>query len=318
MYTWPFTKYTSSQERTTPKMTDIDSAKYRLVSWLTLIPTFFTFIAIILINVGGVSPSSSYSWYALTPERNTAYNLVNWNYTVSPASDATSYGYHLYLNRLCGLTEVGGAVTSTCRNNRINGWIYSGIWLWQPASWLPIWPFRFNNIDLNAPFAFYLLAAIWCVVMMVPGIAGARHFSSRMAALVNSAITFLWILVASACITGQMETLKRQLRNNTITSSTINMNGSQVTMNINVASISVGQVVLGLTWAATGAMLLETIMWGVAVGNADDAENQAADLEKKSQVQVRDTEMHGTNGGVVNGDAAPATTTPATTTPAVV
>lgn len=89
-------------------------------------------------------------------------------------------------------------------------------------------------------------------------------------------------------------------------------------MNINVASISVGQVVLGLTWAATGAMLLETIMWGVAVGNADDAENQAADLEKKSQVQVRDTEMHGTNGGVVNGDAAPATTTPATTTPAVV
>lgn len=82
-------------------------------------------------------------------------------------------------------------------------------------------------------------------------------------------------------------------------------------MNINVASISVGQVVLGLTWAATAAMFLETIMWGVAVGNADDAENNAADLEKKSHVQAGDTQMHGTTGGVVNGDAAPAMTTPA-------
>jgi len=55
----------------------INSASYRAIAWLTLVPTVFTFIAIILINVGGVDPSASYNYWALTPERNTAYNVVN-------------------------------------------------------------------------------------------------------------------------------------------------------------------------------------------------------------------------------------------------
>ncbi len=67
---------TSRPEHTRANM-GINSTSYRAIAWLTLVPTIFTFIAIILINVGGVDPSASYNYWALTPESNTAYNVMN-------------------------------------------------------------------------------------------------------------------------------------------------------------------------------------------------------------------------------------------------
>jgi len=44
---------------------------------LTLIPTVFTFVAVVLINVGGVDTDIQDRGDYLVPEQNQAFNLVN-------------------------------------------------------------------------------------------------------------------------------------------------------------------------------------------------------------------------------------------------
>lgn len=56
-------------------MTLIKMLKY--LPALTLIPTFFTFVTIILINLGGVSNHSILGSTSFRSEENTQFNLVN-------------------------------------------------------------------------------------------------------------------------------------------------------------------------------------------------------------------------------------------------
>ncbi len=137
-------------------------------------------------------------------------------------------------------------------------------------------------------------------------------------------ITFLLVLIASATLTSQAETLKRQLSYNTI--SPVTTNG--ITYTVNVNSVSIGSAFLGLTWAAsctspfppfpspsrllhllfanklTAAMFLETLMWCYALFQADEREEED---EERRKIEMSGSGRQTVGGPVRNGNANGAT-----------
>lgn len=157
----------------------------RSLLYLTLVLTVFTFIAVVLINNGGIDPCSS---SCLATEKNTAFNLVNvsstspysklqathddqWNFTLTPQQSYSSYSYHLYLNRMCTGAQSGqyrNIVNRACRNRRTTSMVRDGCRLYAPNSLVQmISPFRFLPVNLNVPFAFYILTAMFAFVLLV-------------------------------------------------------------------------------------------------------------------------------------------------------
>jgi hypothetical protein len=83
--------------------------------------------------------------------------------------------------------------------------------------------------------------------------------------------------------------LKRQLKNNNSTEIYIPIDGNIVPVIVDVLSIesiSVGNVVMDLTWVATFAMLVETIMWAVAMRKLGRPENEIGDLEMNRKMMI--------------------------------
>ncbi|KUJ10311.1 uncharacterized protein LY89DRAFT_740039 [Mollisia scopiformis] len=249
------------------------------IPYLPLPLTIFTFVSIILINVGGVNPnytSSSSNYFVL--EKNSAFNLVNWNYTITPLQSFGSYEYHLYLNRLCSFAKSQppsyslspSIVSGNCINDRNTGEFEDGRHLYAPNALVgSLSPFRFSTVYLVVPFAFYILTAICAFFLMVCVIFGGKRLGrgGAIACTVISGLAMIFVIIASAAITGQMYHLKDQIENDTrrITALSSQTIGSQIgdttdwTTTIN--HVSVGSVVLGLTWASAVAMMIEFFMW---------------------------------------------------------
>ena len=122
----------------------------------------FCFISIILINVGGLSPID----YESSPSRegNKQFKLLTWNYTVTPTQSYQSYAYHVYLNHICTVSQrVSVAdydtnlVESECYDKRV---LNDDYWFPAPNALVQeLQPFVFDSVNLNAPFAFYIMAA---------------------------------------------------------------------------------------------------------------------------------------------------------------
>jgi hypothetical protein len=180
----------------------------RLAPLVTLLPTMFTFIAVILINVGGVNPdSSTFS----SREKNSDFSLVNvrilttptfpsspwlpetdkilqsqWNYTINPTRSYSSYNYHIYLNRVCSGSQgtESGLVSELCRNSRFKELKDERQFISPNALVYNINPFRFSDVHLNIPFAFYILTAIVAALLMIMGLYdGASSRSGRVSRL---------------------------------------------------------------------------------------------------------------------------------------
>jgi hypothetical protein len=189
----------------------------RLAPFLTLLPTIFTFIAVILINVGGVNPGSSTS---SSTEKNSDFSLVNvripttrtfpsslwlpetdkisqsqWNYTITPTQSYSSYNYHIYLNRVCSGSQgtQSSLVSELCRNSRFKE-LKDGRQFTSPNALVyNINPFKFSDVHLNIPFALYILTAVAAVLLMIMGLYdGASSRSggvSRLFALILCAVS---------------------------------------------------------------------------------------------------------------------------------
>ncbi|PVH85988.1 hypothetical protein DL98DRAFT_583075 [Cadophora sp. DSE1049] len=271
----------------------------RLLAYLTLMPTLFTFIAIVLINVGGVNPSLGAS-FSLMREKNSAFSLVKWDYTLSlPQRSSNVYSYHLFLNRLCvgydSITSDSSEIVRRCRNQRISHFrdgssLYTVGTLGRLVS-----PFRFTTINLDIPLAFYIMSAILVVVLMVMAFVGARSGNVRggqRVAAFCSGVTFVFMIIASSIITAQMVQLRNQIRDNTRPSVRVpdfygpGATGSGMAVwRVDISSVSLGTTVLGLTWAAVVALGVEFVMWLLALTSTK---------EEKSVVETKeDGHVHG-------------------------
>jgi hypothetical protein len=80
-------------------------------------------------------------------------------------------------------------------------------------------------------------------------------------------LAMIFIIIASAVLTRQMTHLKDQIRHDTKKTITLpsQIIGSQIgdtaEWTTTIQDVSLGSVVLGLTWASVVAMLVEFIMW---------------------------------------------------------
>ena len=174
----------------------------RVLAYLTLIPTLFTFIAIVLINVGGVNPSLGAGFSSMR-EENSAFGLLKvfliynflfwskwrltasqWDYTISqPQRSSSDYSYHLFLNRLCGgynsMASGRSQIVRRCQNRRI-GHLRDGSNLYSLGSIGSFAsPFRFTTVNLDIPLAFYMLSAILVSALMIMAFVGARGSNKR-------------------------------------------------------------------------------------------------------------------------------------------
>ena len=82
-------------------------------------------------------------------------------------------------------------------------------------------------------------------------------------------LTLFSIIAASISITIQVVRLKNQIENNTIESTVLRSRPATLdgqattTWNVEVWDVSLGSTVLGLTWASTILMLVDTMAWGL-------------------------------------------------------
>ena len=82
----------------------------------------------------------------------------------------------MYLNRLCiGTKSVyQDTVQETCRNGRIVTKLLDGRQLPSPNALVgDLAPFRFSTVNLNIPFAFYILTAIFVICLLPTTFVGA-------------------------------------------------------------------------------------------------------------------------------------------------
>ncbi|RDW60198.1 hypothetical protein BP5796_11804 [Coleophoma crateriformis] len=233
---------------------------------LTLIPTIFSFIAIILITVGGVNPSGSQAI-----AKNTAFELVQWNYTVRPIRSYASYSNSLYLNRLCLAADtaqdiISASVCSPMHVVHDNSDLEAYNVLVQELS-----PFRFDSVNLNVPLAFYILANVCVFFLMaaavlgsLKGMGGKALGRGRMVVLGLGVAAFVFVLIASSVLTHQMVHLRDQILHDTIGSRVlVTSPGPGTTYFTLINHVRLGSVVLGLTWASVAALFLVLGMWGL-------------------------------------------------------
>ncbi|KAJ8604410.1 hypothetical protein MRB53_041799 [Persea americana] len=254
----------------------------RPLAVLALPLAIFTLVAIILINIGGVNPSSNNS---LPVEKNKAFYVLDyqWNYTVTPEQSFTSYAYHVYLNRLCPLEEAiinFGGRTSVSKSNQCSSLgvgytLKDGIELPAPNALVAeLAPFEFDNVHFAATFALYTVAAVFAALTMFLSL-GAVLTSGRaiwLAGVVVSSLGFIFTLVASAVATWQMVHLRNELLDYSATFTpqgfSLGSSAPAGDVEVRVQNVSLGSAVLGLTWSSTVAMLIEVLVFvgGAVVG----------------------------------------------------
>jgi len=67
-----------------------------------------------------------------------------------------------------GYREEGNYESSTCRNSRRNAILKDGNDLYPSNAWVgQVDPFRFKTVNLNIPFAFYILADLFAFFLMI-------------------------------------------------------------------------------------------------------------------------------------------------------
>ncbi|RDW84378.1 hypothetical protein BP6252_01968 [Coleophoma cylindrospora] len=241
------------------------SSMLGFVPLLTLIPTIFSFVAIILIAVGGVNPDGSRSL-----AKNTAFELVQWNYTVRPIQSYTSYSNALYLNRLCLAAGTAQDIIpySQCTPMHV---VHDNRDLAAHNALVhDISPFRFDSVNLNVPLAFYILTNVCVLFLMaaavlgsLKGMGGKALGRGRIVVLGLGVAAFIFVLIASSVLTHQMVHLRAQILHDTIGSRLIvSGSGPGTTFFTHINQVRLGSVVLGLTWASVAALLSVLGMWG--------------------------------------------------------
>ncbi|KAG4443763.1 hypothetical protein IFR05_000754 [Cadophora sp. M221] len=247
----------------------------RLITYLTLIPTLFAFTAIVLINVGGVNPTLG-SKFSLMREENSPFILVKWDYKLSaPQESSSSYSYHLFLNRLCvgynSITSGSSQTVHRCRNDRFSK-LEDGSRLYSlQRTGRLISPFRFDTVNMDVPLAFYIMSALLLALLMFMAPVAARGEklrSVRRLATICTGIAFIFMVVASSVITAQMVHLRNQIRDDTRPSVAVDRGFGQIgtpsgrsVWTVDVSNVTLGVTVLGLTWAAVIALMIEFVMW---------------------------------------------------------
>ncbi|KAH6675763.1 hypothetical protein B0J14DRAFT_691786 [Halenospora varia] len=254
----------------------------RLAPLLTLIPTIFTFIAIILISIGGVIPGRNNS--ITYRERNSDFKHLSWNFTITPGSSTRQYySYNLYLNRLCFSMHAGALsstsavspVTTYCRNNlKRNSKIRDGASLDANYIYVPrVGPFRFDAVLLAVPLAFFLLSAIVLVFLVLASFAcGFRSFSRPIVSrgrwgvgMDMSVVALIFMLVVSSVLTWQMTNLRWQIENETLRLRSLRgtgYNAGIVGYVTDVNHTELGSMAFGLMWSGVVAMMIEVGLWG--------------------------------------------------------
>ncbi|KAG9233655.1 hypothetical protein BJ875DRAFT_37693 [Amylocarpus encephaloides] len=249
---------------------------FKILPLLCFIFASFTFAAIILINIGGLNP------------RNTPFKIITWNFTITPQGDLrqttiASYKYDLYLNRFCyGTTpriddDLQGnnsntRVTTTCPSIRLME-LHDGTAMLAPNSLLAqVAPFRFDDLNMSAALAMYVIAAMACTVVLVccgaAFVAGkGKGMGAYVAGTIAAVICWVFVLVGSVLVMRYGSRLRRQLLHDTLPSRTLPsdfigapVNSTTVWM-VEINSVSVGSEVLGLTWGAVVAMFCSMSMW---------------------------------------------------------
>lgn len=166
---------------------------------VTLLPTIFSFLTIIFIQLGGVPipyegenheggvGGASLALVKVHPfpnmfEENQMIENTQWDYTITPISQRTTpnHSVHVYLNRICALdtclptTTISSSNTNckpktrceTLQNGLAGSWHPSAPltqnlveYLIEPAS--PAFsPFKFEKLDLAVTYTFYILTAV--------------------------------------------------------------------------------------------------------------------------------------------------------------
>ncbi|KAH7314058.1 hypothetical protein BKA65DRAFT_557703 [Rhexocercosporidium sp. MPI-PUGE-AT-0058] len=225
----------------------------RLLTYLTPIPNLFTFIAIVLINVGGVNPTLG-SKYQLTTEKNSAFSMVKWDYTLSPTQQPNiSHSYHLFLNRLCvgynSITSGSSETIHRCRNDRF-------------SLTLSTWMCRLLSMSCRLSWSCLLMA------MALVAERGEKLRRVRGLAALCTGTAFLFMVIALVIIV-QMVHLRNQIRNNTRPSVGSSSSypplgspaGGRQVWTVDISDVTLGTTVLGLTWAAVVALMIEFVMW---------------------------------------------------------
>ncbi|KAH6716927.1 hypothetical protein BKA61DRAFT_718591 [Leptodontidium sp. MPI-SDFR-AT-0119] len=270
----------------------------RLIIYLTLIPTFFTFIAIVLINVGGVNPTLG-SKFSLMPEENSVFSLVKWDYTLSaPQESSSEYSYHLFLNRLCvgynSITSGSSQTIHRCRNDRFSK-LEDGSRLYSlHATGRLASPFRFDTVNMDVPLAFYIMSALLVAFLMFMAPVAARGEklrSMRRLATICTGVAFVFMVVASSVITAQMVHLRNQIRDDTRPSVAVQRGFGQIgsqagrtVWTVDVSNVTIGATVLGLTWAAVVALMIEFVMW-MLVFTSTERETPVVEMKKHEYAQ---------------------------------
>ncbi|KAN0104514.1 hypothetical protein V8E51_010259 [Hyaloscypha variabilis] len=252
---------------------------YLLLPYLTVILIIFIFITVILINVGGIDPSTDSHNY-LAPEGNKAFNLVNCGIIASLRNSRfPPTNYNLHLNRFCiGTRSIYlDTIQDTCQNGRIVTKVMDCRQLPAPNALVgAVAPFRFSTVNLNIPFAFFILTAIFAFCLLLATLigAGTKGSKGKIVASMLSGMTLCCTFAALVAITVQMVRLKNQVEHNTIDSVVIStwlatlVDSATARYDIEFRNFSLGGTVLGLTWASTILMLVDTVTWGLAWGHS--------------------------------------------------
>lgn len=258
----------------------------RTLSLLTLIPTIFTFVAIILINIGGIRDLELESWQSDNEERNTQFDLLSWQFTVTPTQSITRYSYAVYLHRFCSGTPRG----RVCRNVRASGGVLHNDQYHPNALIQQLVPFRFENVNFNIPFAFYILAAVAaaCLVFLGPLGVLIKGRIVRIPGILCACAGALSMLIASSVLTFQTFRLRDQVREYTRRVATIRSSdgNSFDVYRISVPEVSMGKTVMALTWTATVLMLIQLGMWIVSLVMRNKEVDRMGKTEKYERSSV--------------------------------
>ncbi|EPE26300.1 hypothetical protein GLAREA_02212 [Glarea lozoyensis ATCC 20868] len=216
---------------------------YRILPFLSLLISIFVLIVIILINVGGVNSGHSNS-LDYNHVQNGAFRLVKWRYNATPTQQSSSstrgtydLAAEIFLNRICTGSSWGttrgslhGAYPPTsCYNTRLDVLSPSSLKSsGYTEAFRRLTNFNFDDVYLTSPFALYVVAAITCFAMMflsvVESFKGYKKGTGkglRIAGLVCTALTWLFLLVASTLTTQLSLRLRNQIASQTRFSSNV-------------------------------------------------------------------------------------------------
>lgn len=192
----------------------------RILPFLTTLPTLFTFIAVILINIGGVSNFGA----GYSNPRNTALHLVTvssltgssqttlipsqWNYSINPQDERHSiYTATVYLNRQCtgGYANLavarGVSMIEQCPRWALREVSDTSSALFPNALLSNLRPFNFDTVNLNAPFGLYVTTGIFAFLSFMVSLFGSISSSDgKGSRIFGSAFSIVHLLVVLVLI----------------------------------------------------------------------------------------------------------------------